>query len=86
MVEKTRIIEVHERAGAFSTVFRKFKSQKKDYNTEDLGLLRQLLSNEKARLLNVVKVKQPNSLYKLAKILKRDFLKRMIFWEFWLCG
>ena len=73
MVEKTRIIEIHEKTGAFSTVFRKFKSQKKDYNTKDLGLLRQLLSNEKARLLNVVKIKQPKSLYALAKILERDF-------------
>ena len=73
MAEKTRIIDIYEKSGAFSAVFRKFTGQKKDYNTDDLSLLRKLLSNEKARLLNVVKVKQPKSLYALAKFLERDF-------------
>lgn len=73
MAEKTRIIDVYEKAGAFSAVFRKFKGQKKDYNIDDLSLLRQLLSNEKARLLNVVKIEKPKSLYALAKFLERDF-------------
>lgn len=73
MAEKTRIIDVYEKAGTFSSVFRKFKGEKKDYNYHDLGLLRQLLSNEKARLLNVVKNKKPNSIYALAKFLRKDF-------------
>jgi predicted transcriptional regulator len=73
MAEKTRIIEVYEKGGTFSSVFKKFTGQKKDYNHSDLALLRQLLSNEKARLLNVVKFKKPNSLYALAKELGRDF-------------
>ena len=38
-----------------------------------MSLLRQLLSNEKARLLNVVKNKKPLSIYALAKFLQRDF-------------
>lgn len=35
--------------------------------------LRQILSDEKARILAMVKVKKPESLYKLAKLLGRDF-------------
>ncbi|MEK6873801.1 MAG: hypothetical protein AABW91_03070 [Nanoarchaeota archaeon] len=84
MAEKTRIIEIHEKEGTFSSVFRKFKGytgygeddkkdSKEDYNTQDLSILRQLLSNEKARLLSVVKNKKPNSIYRLAKYLDRDF-------------
>lgn len=69
----TRIIEVYEKGGTFSSIFRKFSGQKKDYNYSDMSLLRQLLNNEKARLLNVIKIKQPNSIYALAKFLKRDF-------------
>ena len=73
MVEKTRIIDISEKGGTFSSVFRKFLAEKEDYNTKDLSLIRQLLSNEKARLLHTIKVKQPSSLYALSKLLKRDF-------------
>ena len=75
MVEKTRIIEIYEKEGAFSSVFRKITGQKgsEDYNTSDLSIIRQLLSNEKARLLHTIKIKQPKSIYSLAKILERDF-------------
>lgn len=73
MAEKTRIIEVYERGGTFSSVFRRFTGHKEEYNHKDLSILRQLLSNEKARLLHVVKNKKPSSIYNLAKILGRDF-------------
>ena len=73
MAEKTRIIDIYEKSGTFTSVFRRFTGQKKDYNYSDLGILRQLLSNEKARLLNVIKTKQPASIYALAKFLGRDF-------------
>jgi len=73
MAEKTRIIEVYEKGGTFSSVFRKFAGSKSDYNKSDMSLLRKLLSNEKARMLNVIKVKKPKSLYELAKFLERDF-------------
>ena len=73
--EKTRIIDIYEKGGAFSvaSVFRKFTGKKEDYNYKDLAILRQLLSNEKARLLHVVKTKKPGSIYALAKVLGRDF-------------
>lgn len=35
--------------------------------------LRQLLSNEKARILHIIKTKKPKSIYELAKTLKRGF-------------
>ncbi len=35
--------------------------------------LRSLLSNEKARILHVIKTKKPGSIYELAKLLKRNF-------------
>jgi predicted transcriptional regulator len=35
--------------------------------------LRSLLSNEKARILHVIKTKKPNSIYELAKLTGRDF-------------
>ncbi|MBS3066624.1 hypothetical protein J4205_02255 [Candidatus Pacearchaeota archaeon] len=80
MVEKTRIIDIYEKEGTFTSVFRKFKGftgygeeNKEEYNTADLSILRHLLSNEKARLLSVVKNKKPNSIYKLSKYLERDF-------------
>ena len=73
MVEKTRLIDIYERGGTFSSVFRRIGLEKVDYNTKDLSLIRRLLSNEKARLLHVVKMKSPKSIYELAKILKRDF-------------
>ena len=47
--------------------------KKEDFDFEALSALRRLLSNEKARLLHVIKKNRPKSIYELAKILKRDF-------------
>jgi predicted transcriptional regulator len=69
---KTRTITLEERQGAFSTIFGRFMSEKKQ-EISDVSMLRSLLSNEKARILHVLKTKQPNSIYELAKILGRDF-------------
>jgi predicted transcriptional regulator len=43
------------------------------YNLEDISLLRQLLSKERARILFIIKTKKPKSLYQLAKFTGRDF-------------
>jgi predicted transcriptional regulator len=42
---------------------------------EEFGIsnLRQLLSNEKVRILHVIKQENPVSIYKLARLLGRDF-------------
>lgn len=68
---KTRTITLEQKQGAFSTIFQRFKSQKKE--PTDVAVLRNILSNEKARLIHIIKTKSPNSLYELAKLLGRDF-------------
>lgn len=70
---KTRQITLVADKGAFSTFFKKFSGEKKHYDFEGLSGLRNLLSNEKARVLHVINRKRPKSIYDLAKILKRDF-------------
>ncbi len=68
---KTKTITISEKEGTFSTIFNRFKG-KQSYNSE-IASLRGLLSNEKARLLNIIKTKHPSSIYELAKLLGRDF-------------
>ena len=66
----TKSITLSENEGTFSVLFKRMKGENK--NTE-LSKVRQLLSNEKAKLLHTCKAKNPESIYKLAKILGRDF-------------
>ncbi len=68
---KTRTITVAEKEGTFSSIFHKIKGTTK--KESGISNLRHLLSNEKARLLHVCKLKQPASIYELAKLLSRDF-------------
>lgn len=70
---KTRDITITESGGAFSMFFKKFGSFQSEYDFESLSAFRKLLSNEKARMLHIIKTKKPSSIYNLAKILKRDF-------------
>lgn len=70
---KTREIVLVEKSGAFSTLRKKLAGSEEEFDFDALSALRKLLSNEKARLLHTIKTKKPNSLYQLAKILKRDF-------------
>lgn len=69
---KTREITIIDEEGAFNVLFKRFSGEK-EYDFEGLGVLRKLLSNEKARLMHVIKTKKPSSIYGLAKELKRDF-------------
>lgn len=71
-VTKTREITITESKGAFSLLKKGFLS-KEGYDFEGLSALRRLLSNEKARLLHVLKTEKPGSIYELAKKLGRDF-------------
>ncbi|MAE49529.1 ArsR family transcriptional regulator [Candidatus Pacearchaeota archaeon] len=75
MAPKTKIREIFivDKEGSFNVIFKRFAGEKKDYDFEGLTALRRLLNNEKARMLHVIKVKKPGSIYELAKILKRDF-------------
>jgi predicted transcriptional regulator len=69
---KTIEITIKESKGAFS-IFKQPGSSKKDYDFSGTLALRQLFSNEKARMLHVIKEKHPKSIYDLSKILKRGF-------------
>ncbi len=69
---KIRDITIIEEGGAFTAFFKKFTSEPV-YDFEGLSALRKVLSNEKARMLHIIKSKKPGSIYELAKILQRDF-------------
>ncbi len=69
---KIREITITESKGVFS-MFKKPKNSKKGYDFEGILALRQLLSNEKARILHVIKTQNPKSIYDLAKKLGRGF-------------
>jgi len=68
----TREITIRESKGAFS-LFKKQPKGKEGYDFSGISALRQLLNNEKARLLNVIKTEKPSSIYDLAKKLDRNF-------------
>jgi predicted transcriptional regulator len=51
----------------------KLIGEKKTHDFSDVKLLRNLLSNEKSRILYALKTKNPRSIYALAKLLGRDF-------------
>jgi len=70
--EKIREITIKESKGAFS-LFSKAGTSKQDFDFSGVLALRQLLSNEKARILSVIKTEKPNSIYELAKKLGRGF-------------
>ena len=69
---KTREITIKESKGTFS-IFKSSGVSKEEYNFSGILALRQLLSNEKARILNAIKTQEPVSIYDLAKKLKRGF-------------
>lgn len=69
---RTRDITIKQSKGAFSILRKGFFSPEK-HNFEGLAALRKLLSNERARLLYVLKTEKPGSIYALAKKLGRDF-------------
>ena len=69
---KTREITITQSTGAFS-ILRKGLLSREDYDFEGLSALRRLLSNEKARLLHVLKTQKLGSIYALAKKLGRNF-------------
>ena len=75
MAQKTKIREITivGEKGTFATFFGKLYGESEEYDFEAIAALRSILSNEKARLLHTIKTKKPNSIYSLAKMLKRDF-------------
>ena len=66
---KIRYVDVNANKGGFVSAL---IGASKEHDFSDIKLLRQLLSNEKARILHQLKTKEPKSIYMLAKLLKRD--------------
>lgn len=69
---KVKEITISNSKGIFS-ILKKHGISKQDYDFSTLLSIRQLLSNEKARILDAIKTKKPKSIYELAKILDRTF-------------
>lgn len=72
MVTKTREITIENSKGAFS-ILKKSGVKKEDYDFSSLLAVRQILNNEKARILHAIKTQKPSSIYHLTKILNRSF-------------
>jgi predicted transcriptional regulator len=70
---KIRDIDIIEEHGTFTTFFKKMTGEQSDYDFDGIHTLRNLLTNEKARILHTIKTKKPSSIYALAKIINRDF-------------
>ena len=70
---KTRTITIREENGTFYSLFKRFSGEKHEFDFSGISTLRKILSNERARLLHVIKEMKPESIYGLAKLLKRDF-------------
>jgi len=66
---KTKVVNLYIKPGTLSFLFRKSG----DYDFSELSQLRQILSNERAKLLNLIRTKNPESMYHLSKISGRDF-------------
>lgn len=69
---KVREITIKEAKGSFN-IFKDKKVSRSDYDFSGILALRKLLTPEKARILDVIKKKKPNSIYDLAKKLERNF-------------
>jgi len=72
MAQKTKIRYVNINTNKENFVS-KLIGKKKSHDFSDVKLLRNLLSNEKSRILYALKHSHPKSIYALAKLLGRDF-------------
>ena len=71
--KRTRTVNLFITPNALTSIFKRLKGDRSDYDFSGLTDLRQLLSNEKAKILNTIKNQNPESIYGLARILGRDF-------------
>jgi len=68
--EKTRYAELNAHKSGFVS---RMIGSTRDHDFSDVKLLRTLISNEKSRILHLLKHQKPRSIYALAKLLGRDF-------------
>jgi predicted transcriptional regulator len=71
--EKTRSISLTERSGAFNTFFKRLAGEHKEVDVTQLAEIRSLLSAERARLIHLMKLNRPSSIYDLAQKAQRPY-------------
>jgi predicted transcriptional regulator len=69
---KVREVTIEESKGVFS-ILKNTSPSNIDYNFSGISALRQLLSNEKAKIIHMIKTQNPSSIYDLSKKLNRTF-------------
>jgi len=69
---KVKEVSIIPNKGGFS-IFKKQGSPEQGHKFRELSDLRHLFGNEKARMLYIIKAKNPSSIYELSKILERNF-------------
>ena len=67
---KIRYVDINVNKSGFVS---KLIREKKPHDFSDIKLLRNLLSNEKARIIHVLRSQKPKSIYALAKLRGSDF-------------
>lgn len=70
---KRRIINLFITPSAFASIFKRLKGDRSEYDFSELSELRNLLSNEKSKILNYIKEAKPSSIYQISNVLQRDF-------------
>jgi len=71
MESRKKEIIIEENKGIFSIIWKNISSEKELF--KKVSSLKSILTDEKAKLLYFIRTKEPDSLYRLAKELKRDF-------------
>ncbi|MBM3230133.1 hypothetical protein FJZ22_00550 [Candidatus Pacearchaeota archaeon] len=64
--EKTKIVHLTERSGAFNTFFKRLAGEHKEVDLTQLTDIRAVLSAERVRLVHLIKLNHPHSIYDLA--------------------
>ena len=55
--KRKKLIEINLDEGGFSAIFKRFRGEKKQFS--EISLIRSILTPEKARILHMIKLKQP---------------------------
>ena len=71
--KRVRIVNLYIKPGNLAFFFRRIAGKHEEFDFSELEDLRRMLNNEKAKILNIIKTRKPESIYDLAKELKRDF-------------
>lgn len=71
--EKTKVMHLTERSGAFNTFFKRLAGEHKEVDPAQLADIRAVVSPERIRLIHLIKMNRPHSLYALAERAHRPY-------------